>query len=72
MSERHAAPAHCRRNGCAADPADDCATCPIALAAEPLLRASHKRRREGTASDRPPVGLGDEPGCLLDSYPGEG
>lgn len=67
MSTRQA-PAHCRRNGCTADPGTDCATCPIATAAEPLLRVSHKRRR-GTASDRPPVG--DEPGCLLDSYPGE-
>jgi len=59
-----AAPAHCRRNGCTADPADDCATCPIALTAAPLLRPSHKRRRAGMASDRPPVG--DEPGSLFD------
>ena len=57
------APAHCRRNGCAADPGQDCATCPIALAAAPLLRASHKRRPP-SPSDRPPVG--DEPGSLFD------
>ena len=65
----HRAPARCRRNGCTADPGTPCSQCPVALAAEPLLRPSHKRRPRGP-SERPPAGAGsvEEPGSLWDSY----